>query len=123
MHQQIREYSRSLVHGLFTYSSFQSSLMQRQLAFILARAQVPPEWVQKSPSGDDSTESEGLSEDMIDCLGNIKLSEHFRAFGKELAVEEAKSLEDIYKSHLEHSRKWLQTQIQRDRNLTLNRSV
>ena len=86
--------------------------MQRQLAFILARAQVPLEWVQSpAPTSDamesftspDPEESE-LSEDLIACLSNTHLSTHFRAFGKELAVEEPKSLEDIYKSHLEHSR-------------------
>lgn len=71
-------------------------LMKRQLAFILARAQVPKEWVFPD-------ESEEIPEDLLDCLGNVKLSEHFRAFGKELGVEDAKSLEDVYKSHLENT--------------------
>lgn len=72
-------------------------LMKRQLAFILARAQVPKEWVFPD-------ESEEIPEDLLDCLGNVKLSEHFRAFGKELGVEDAKSLEDVYKSHLENTK-------------------
>ncbi|KAF9508141.1 hypothetical protein BS47DRAFT_246748 [Hydnum rufescens UP504] len=86
-------------------------LMQRQLAFILARAQVPLEWVrlpgsvnaEGSPMPLEPEESE-LPEDLLACLSNTNLSEHFRAFGKELAVEDPKSLEDIYKSHLEHTR-------------------
>ena len=86
------------------------SLMQRQLAFILARAQVPLEWV-RSPGSANTMESftspepeSERPEDLVACLSNTNLSEHFRAFGKELAVEEPKSLEDIYKSHLEHTR-------------------
>lgn len=71
--------------------------MQRQLAFLLARAQVPYEWVQNS-------EEEEIAEDLKDCLNNTRLSQHFREFGKELGVEEAKSLEDVYKTHLETSR-------------------
>ena len=41
----------------------------------------------------------------LECLYNPKLSTHFRDFGKVLCVAEAKSLEDIYKSHLENTRK------------------
>ena len=73
--------------------------MQRQLAFILARAGVPREWV----FPDDSQE---IPEDLLDCLSNTKLSTHFRAFGKELGVLEPKSLEDVYKSHLENTSTW-----------------
>ena len=73
-----------------------SSLMKRQLAFLLARAQIPKEWVFPD-------ESEEIPEDVLDCLSNTKLSTHFRAFGKELGVAEAKSLEDVYKSHLENT--------------------
>ncbi|KAF8324345.1 26S proteasome regulatory complex non-ATPase subcomplex Rpn1 subunit [Cantharellus anzutake] len=83
-------------------------LMQRQLAFILARALVPLEWVRSPSSGDqmETTELEdtGLPEDLLACLSNTYLSDHFRAFGKELAVGDPKSLEDIYKSHLENTR-------------------
>ena len=75
-------------------------LMQRQLAFLLARAQVPKEWVYPD-------ESEEIPEDLLDCLSNTRLSRHFRDFGKELGVLEAKSLEDVYKSHLESSSKSL----------------
>lgn len=83
-----------------------SSLMKRQLAFILARAQIPLEWLQSPSEGDaEITTDEELSDDLLECLYNTKLSTHFRDFGKELGVAEAKSLEDIYKSHLENTRK------------------
>jgi 26S proteasome regulatory subunit N1 len=73
--------------------------MQRQLAFILARANVPSDWIRRP--GDDEME---LPEDLLYALTNMGLSTHLRAFGKELGAEEPKTLEDIYKSHLEHSR-------------------
>lgn len=47
------------------------------------------------------TGAEDLSESNLqDCLFNAKLSEDFRAFGKELGVEDARGLEDVYKFHL-----------------------
>lgn len=71
-------------------------LMKRQLALLLARAQVPKEWL-----FDEGEEEE--EEELIECLSNTRLSQHFRDFGKELGVAEAKSLEDVYKSHLENT--------------------
>ena len=92
--------------------------MKKQLAFFLARAQVPLSWVHCSePESyvapeDDEEEAEdsavetddslngpppALDDEILECLGNIKLSEHFRRFGKELDVEGPKSLEDVYK--------------------------
>ncbi|KAF8999058.1 armadillo-type protein [Cyathus striatus] len=68
-------------------------LMKRQLAFLLARAQIPLEWLQPS-----------TSEDAMEMPINTRLSQHFREFGKELGVLEPKSLEDVYKSHLENTR-------------------
>jgi 26S proteasome regulatory subunit N1 len=76
--------------------------MKRQLAFLLARAQIPIEWLQP-PSDDDDDIPDELPEDLIECLSNTRLSLHFREFGKELGVAEAKSLEDVYKSHLENT--------------------
>ena len=70
-------------------------LMQRQLAFMLARAQVPKEWVFTEEQEAD------IPEDLLECLNNTRLSQHFKDFGKELGVLEPKSLEDVYKSHLE----------------------
>jgi RPN1 N-terminal domain len=80
--------------------------MKRQLAFILARAQIPLEWLQPPSEGDtETTADEELSDDLLECLYNTKLSTHFRDFGKEVGVADAKSLEDVYKSHLENTRK------------------
>ncbi|GAA98981.1 uncharacterized protein L969DRAFT_89035 [Mixia osmundae IAM 14324] len=67
----------------------ESANMKRQMAYILARQQINLET-------DD--------QDLIDILNNAKLTEHFKLFGKELSVSEPKSLEDIYKSHLENTR-------------------
>jgi 26S proteasome regulatory subunit N1 len=83
--------------------------MKRQLAFLLARAQVPIEWLQppsENPDGDaDVTFQDELPEDLLECLSNSKLSVHFKEFGKEVGVADAKSLEDVYKSHLENTSK------------------
>lgn len=74
--------------------------MRKQLALILARAQIPLEWLNASEDG----MSEELPEDILEVLGNTSLSNGFRAFGRELGVEAPKSLEDVYKSHLEPTR-------------------
>jgi 26S proteasome regulatory subunit N1 len=95
--------------------------MKKQLAFFLARSQVPIAWVHCSepeswtPPEDDQVDGSGmedqetapptLDDDILECLGNLKLTDHFKRFGKQLDVSEPKSLEDIYKSHLETGRK------------------
>jgi 26S proteasome regulatory subunit N1 len=73
--------------------------MKRQLAFLLARAQIPIEWLQSS----DADGSKELPTDLMECLSNAQLSTRFKEFGKELGVVEAKSLEDVYKTHLENT--------------------
>ena len=78
------------------------SVMKRQLALILARAQTPLEWLQVPSEDGDATEE--LPEDIVECLSNSRLSTQFKEFGKELGVLEPKSLEDVYKSHLENAR-------------------
>lgn len=65
--------------------------MKRQLAYILARQQFH--------GADEDISDEGL----LEILSNVKLTEHFQAFGKELNLVEPRSLEDIYKSHLENT--------------------
>lgn len=86
------------------------SLMKRQLAFLIARAQIPIEWLQPpsdSVDGDaDINFQDELPEDLLECLSNSRLSTHFREFGKEVGVADAKSLEDVYKSHLENTSRW-----------------
>jgi RPN1 N-terminal domain len=100
------------------------SLMKRQLAFLLACAQVPIEWLQppsENADGDaDITFQDELPEDLLECLSNSKLSVHFKEFGKEVGVADAKSLEDVYKSHLENTSEWRFDTI--DLILTVSRS-
>jgi hypothetical protein len=92
---EIRMYSLS---SLFLGNNkSMSSFMKQQLAFLLARAQVPLEWLY------DGDISEEFSQDILECLSNTKLSYNFREFGKELGVSDPKSLEDVYKSHLENT--------------------
>ena len=79
--------------------------MKRQLALVLARAQVPYHWLQLTTTDEDGDEtSEDLPEDLQEILFNSRLSAHFKQFGQELGVQDPKSLEDVYKSHLETSR-------------------
>lgn len=84
-------------------------LMKRQLAFLIARAQIPLEWLHPT-SSDDNADGDAdvdfqdeLPEDLLECLSNNRLSMHFRELGKELGVGDPKSLEDVYKSHLENT--------------------
>jgi len=72
-------------------------IMRKQLAFMLARQQTPIEWLQDA-------EHPIEDQDLIDALSNTKLSSRFLSFGTELSVTEPKSLEDIYKTHLENTR-------------------
>ncbi|KAJ9107463.1 hypothetical protein QFC21_000916 [Naganishia friedmannii] len=110
----VRMRDQGLVRKYF--ASPKNPIMRKQLAFFLARAQIPLAWVHCSDpdsyvvpeeASEDSTLSTPppeLDEDMLECLGNQKLSDHFKRFGKELDVAEPKSLEDIYKSHLDNTR-------------------
>lgn len=82
------------------------SVMKKQLAYFLARSLVPLSWVHTA----EGTEQEGEGpcpeqpEDILACLGSVKLSSHFKAFGKAVGVENPRQPEDIYKSHLETTR-------------------
>jgi 26S proteasome regulatory subunit N1 len=66
------------------------SLFRKQLAFIIARHQFVVDLEDEEVSG---------------ILNNSHLSEHFIALGRELDILEPKVPEDIYKSHLENTRK------------------
>lgn len=84
--------------------------MKRQLAFLLARAQTPIEWLRPPSDADGDVDvdfQEEFPDDLRECLSNTRLSTHFREFGKELGVTDPKSLEDVYKSHLENTRVYL----------------
>lgn len=79
-----------LIHNDF--EKIEDPALKKQLAFLIAR--------QKILLPDPDTENQELTE----CLGNIRLSEHFKSLGKELNILDPKTTEDIYKSHLESSR-------------------
>ncbi|KAK4107035.1 26S proteasome regulatory complex, non-ATPase subcomplex, Rpn1 subunit [Canariomyces notabilis] len=69
--------------------------LQKQLAFLVARQRIWLEYPDRETSDD---------EEIVECLCNVKLPDHFKALGKELNILEPKTTEDIYKSHLESSR-------------------
>ncbi|KAG1779509.1 26S proteasome regulatory complex non-ATPase subcomplex Rpn1 subunit [Suillus placidus] len=85
-------------------------IMKKQLAFLLARAQIPIEWL-KAPASEDADAEDEFPEDILDCLSNTQLSRHFKEFGKEVGVADPKSLEDVYKSHLETTRSGLSANV------------
>ncbi|KAH6631848.1 armadillo-type protein [Chaetomium tenue] len=68
--------------------------LKKQLAFLVARQRICLDLDRDTP--DD--------EEIVECIGNVKLPEHFKSLGKELNILEPKTTEDIYKSHLESSR-------------------
>jgi len=92
--------TRKSHHVHIDIHSYLFRVMKKQLAFLLARAQIPIEWLKASASEDADAEDE-FPEDIQDCLSNTQLSRHFKEFGKEVGVADPKSLEDVYKSHLE----------------------
>lgn len=84
--------------------------MRKQLSYFLARAQVPLQWVHSSEGAEAEGEADGehslpptQDDDTLEALSNTNLSKHFRNFGKAVGVEEPRSVEDVYKVHLETS--------------------
>ena len=76
------------------FDATDDSAQKKQLAMLVARQQL---WLE--PPTDTEEEQE-----IADCLGNTKLSDHFKTLGKELNILDPKMPEDIYKTHLESSR-------------------
>ena len=64
-------------------------LMKKQMCFLLARQRINYE-----------VEAEDEEEELNEIIGNEKLSEEFLRVAQDLDVTEAKTPEDIYKSHL-----------------------
>eukprot|EP01113_Clastostelium_recurvatum_P033314 TRINITY_DN438_c0_g1_i4.p1 TRINITY_DN438_c0_g1~~TRINITY_DN438_c0_g1_i4.p1 ORF type:complete len:922 (-),score=259.73 TRINITY_DN438_c0_g1_i4:160-2925(-) len=81
----------ALINEVFAASATESDIAQRQLAFMLARQRmfhvVKP----------DTIEDETLK----GVLANTQVSEYFLSLARDLDIVEAKTPEDIYKSHLE----------------------
>lgn len=76
------------------FNSTKDVALKKQMAFLIARQQI----VLEPPSDTE------LDQDIADCLNNTKLPEHFKSLAKELDILEPRSIEDIYKSHLESTR-------------------
>lgn len=103
----IRLHDRKLIRKYFEAPV--NAVMKKQLAFLIARANIPIHWVHTpdtmEPESDEGDEwgptPPELSTELAECLGNNNLSTHFRNFGKAVGVEEPKTPEDIYKTHLE----------------------
>ncbi|KAE8539114.1 hypothetical protein D1P53_005485 [Cryptococcus gattii VGV] len=85
------------------YEAPTNLVMKKQLSYFLARAQIPLHWVHTAEDAEPNGVIPTQTDDVLECLGNVKLSTHFRNFGKAVGVEEAKSTDDIYKTHLEPS--------------------
>lgn len=68
--------------------------LKKQMALLVARQQIWLELVSESEE----------DQELIECLNNTKLPDHFKSLAKELDILEPKMPEDIYKSHLESSR-------------------
>ncbi|CAG8700181.1 1181_t:CDS:2, partial [Scutellospora calospora] len=83
----IRLGDHDLIREDFNAAGELDELLQKQIAFLLARQQI------SLPIEDEKIQ---------EILNNTHLTTHFIALAKELDVLEPKTPEDIYKSHLEN---------------------
>merc|ERR1712180_297274 len=74
------------------FQSCQDPIMQKQLAFMLGRHQHYLEL------------DENDFDEIIEIMSNSHLNNHFLNLGRELDIMEAKTPEDVYKSHLDNVR-------------------
>ncbi|RKF55201.1 26S proteasome regulatory subunit rpn-1 [Golovinomyces cichoracearum] len=88
----IRLNDTSLIESDF--NSTNDIALKKQMAFLIARQQIVLDF---------PAEIE-LEQDIVECLNNTRLPEHFKALAKELNILDPKTTEDIYKSHLESTR-------------------
>lgn len=77
------------------FDKAEDPVLKKQLAFLISRQRIILPMI---------SEGEGDDSELFESLHNIKLSDHFKALGKELNILDPKTTEDIYKSHLESSR-------------------
>lgn len=68
--------------------------LKKQMALLIARQQI---WLDIPSDAEEDQE-------LVECLSNTKLPDHFKSLAKELNILDPKMPEDIYKSHLESSR-------------------
>lgn len=76
----------------------QDLALRKQMALLVARQQI---WLELP---EDESEDQEPDPELLECLSNTKLPDHFKSLGKELNILDPKMPEDIYKSHLESSR-------------------
>lgn len=86
----IRLHDKVLIRQTFTSTT--DPLLKRQMALLIARQKI---WL-------DVYEDE--EESMAACLQSTRMTEYYKALALELNLLEPKSIQDIYKSHLESSR-------------------
>ena len=75
------------------FHSTSDGALRKQLAFLIARQQI---WLDAPAETDD--------QELMDCLNNTYLPNHFKTLAKELNILDPKMPEDIYKTHLENNR-------------------
>ena len=92
----IRLNNLDLIHQDF--DSTQDLALKKQMALLVARQQIWPELPE------EGLEDQETDQELLECLSNTKLPDHFKLLGKELNILDPKMPEDIYKSHLESSR-------------------
>ncbi len=73
---------------------------KRQLALMLGEAR----WAVDLESGPAAVADDALREELAAAMGNARLSERYLALARDLDVTEAKTPEDVYKSHLVEGR-------------------
>ncbi|MCJ1275674.1 proteasome regulatory particle base subunit [Puttea exsequens] len=76
------------------FESTTDTAMKKQMALLVARQQI---WLEPPSDAEED-------QDLVDCLSNAKLPDHFKSLAKELNILDPKMPEDIYKSHLESTR-------------------
>lgn len=76
------------------FMSCKDVAIQKQMAFMLARQQI---FLKLNDEMEDSY-------DLIDIMSNSQLNNHFLSLARELDIMEAKTPDDIYKTHLESNR-------------------
>ncbi|ESZ97688.1 26S proteasome regulatory subunit rpn1 [Sclerotinia borealis F-4128] len=77
------------------FDSTTDPALKKQMAFLIARQRIVL---------DDLPSETSEDQEILECMYNTKMPEHFKALAKELNILDPKTTEDIYKSHLESNR-------------------
>lgn len=88
----IRLNDLDLIHKDF--DSTPDIALKKQMALLVARQQI---WLDIPSEVEEDQE-------LVECLSNTKLPDHFKSLANELNILEPKMPADIYKTHLENSR-------------------